>query len=264
MLVPTNLCNLCSAFKNTTGRKTLSLVASSSIQIYHSNCFISPVGVNLFWKKHFLSSTTCFLNPRSSSLQSMVDFFHWSHDKLHSRQEITPTLIYDSSSQFCSRNSPKNPQSWNSPLFNTSTIGFLSFNSPPPPGWNFIQVGIESRSHTLDLVVWHTVSFLVYRTGGPFDNVRVFCGKRLETSKYSNNLTKFLTFGLRKPIIFPKANPLLPELFFNFHGLRGVESEENAGNIKIQSFFIRDVSKWSWCWLCPIFSYLLAIALPSP
>ena len=31
--------------------------------------------------------------------------------------------------------------------------------------------------------------------------------------------------------------------FFNFHGLRGVESEENAGNIKIQSFFIRDVSK---------------------
>ena len=146
--------NICSAFKNTTELKTVSLVASSSIQIYHSNCFISPSSCEFILKETF------FVFRRSAIFcwnQDLVLFIihGWIFPKLHSHQEIRPTLIYDSSSQFCSRNSPNNPQSWNSPLFNTSTIGFLSFNSPPPQGWNFIQVGIESRSHTLDLVVWH-------------------------------------------------------------------------------------------------------------
>ena len=120
------------------------------------------VVVNLFWKKHFLCSTFFFWN------QDLV-LFHWSHDKLHSHQEIRPTLIYDSSSQFCSRNSPKNPQSWNSPLFNTSTDGSSVRRSISPsptglkfhPSWDRVTI-----SHTGSCGM--NISFLVHRTGGPF------------------------------------------------------------------------------------------------
>ncbi len=92
-------------------------------KIYHSNCFISSSRGKFVYKETiYIFRQTFYLKQIFTSLESIFVFFQWS--TMHSHQFHTPpTLMYDSSSQFWSRNSPKNPQSWNSPLFNTSTDG---------------------------------------------------------------------------------------------------------------------------------------------